>query len=82
MPEKPLTSRPEVTRQKPLKQQLHEAANKTIVRIAEDGFREIDSLKAQGIEALKARGVHGFEEIGESAADLVKKLFLRGLTKS
>ncbi|HEX4309165.1 MAG TPA: hypothetical protein VHZ25_04005 [Acidobacteriaceae bacterium] len=68
-------------RSKPLREQLHEAVNANIAQTVKQGLDSIDQLKVHAIADLERRGITGMEEIGESAADLVKRLLLRGISK-
>jgi hypothetical protein len=68
-------------RTRPIREQLHEAVNHNITRTVTEGLKGIDDLAARGKRELQRRGITGMDEIADSAADLVKKLFIRGISK-
>lgn len=72
---------PPSTRARPIREQLHEVINENTSRIVKNGLKGIDQIAADAKANLKHRGFAGTEEIVDSAADLVKRLFVRGISK-
>lgn len=68
-------------RPRDLREQLQTAVNTNITKTVEDGIKGIDRLKKQAVDNLNRRGITNVEEIAESAADLFKKLLVRGISK-
>lgn len=68
-------------REKPLREQLHEAVNANLLQTVKQGIDGIDQLKVLGVKELKRRGIVDMEEIANSAGDLLKKLLIRGISK-
>lgn len=68
-------------RPRSLEEQLQTAVNAQITDTVTKGIEGIDRLKQTALKHLSARGLTGLEEIGDSAADLVKRLLVRGISK-
>lgn len=81
MPGKIKTTDAGELRTKPLREQLHEAINHNITRTVTEGLAGVDTLASHGKAELKRRGIAGMDEIADSAADLVKRLLVRGISK-
>jgi hypothetical protein len=83
-PQQPVAARRNITpadRPRPLREQLHEAVNANIAQTVKQGIEGVDQLKARGLRELERRGLTGMSEVCDSAADLVKKLLIRGISK-
>lgn len=74
-----MPERPALQRQKPLREQLHEAVNENLVRMASDSMRHIDGVRDRALAKLEKKGIVGCESIADDLSNAVKKLLLRGL---
>jgi len=71
----------EPARVRPIREQLQAAVNENTVQIVERGMGGIDKAKAQALAAFERRGIAGMEEIAETAANFLKAVLVRGVSK-
>lgn len=71
---------PEPSRQKPLRELLHESVNDTAVRVAKSGFAAIDELADRGTAKLDQLGITVRADLKEQLITGLKKIIVRGMS--